>query len=92
MHSMRTTLTIDDQLATALKKRAFETGRSFKDVVNEALRLGLDAGRALPKPRPYRIKPVSLGRPLPGIDLTKANRLAGDLEDEEYARKMELRK
>jgi hypothetical protein len=89
---MRTTLTIDDQLAAALKKRAFETGRSFKEVVNEALRVGLDAENALPRPRPYRIKPVSMGQPLPGVDLDKASGLAGEREDEEYARKMELRK
>ena len=34
---MRTTLTIDDDLAKALKRRAQETGRSFKALVNEAL-------------------------------------------------------
>lgn len=89
---MRTTLTLDDELAAALKKRAYETGRPFKEVVNEALRTGLEAGRVLPRPRPYTVEPAALGEPLPGIDLDKALRIAGELEDDELARKLQLRK
>jgi hypothetical protein len=92
MPGMRTTLTIDDKLAAALKKRAFETGKSFKEVVNEVLRTGLTANQTLPKPKPFKVKPVSMGQPLPGINLVKANQLAGELEDEELIRKMQLRK
>ncbi|HEX7028710.1 MAG TPA: DUF2191 domain-containing protein [Gammaproteobacteria bacterium] len=89
---MRTTLTLDDKLAAALKKRAFETGKSFKEVVNETLQAGLTANQALPKPKPYKVKPVSMGGPQPGINLDKALQLAGELEDEELIRKMQLRK
>lgn len=39
---MRTTLTIEDSLAELLKKQAHETGKPFKQVVNEALRAGLE--------------------------------------------------
>jgi plasmid stability protein len=91
MPAMRTTLTIDDKLAAALKKRAFETGKSFKEVVNEVLRAGL-ASQAPPKARPFKTKTFPLGGPLPGINLDKANQLAADLEDEELIRKMRLRK
>jgi hypothetical protein len=38
---MRTTLTLDDDLFMALNERARATGRSFKEVVNEAVRKGL---------------------------------------------------
>jgi len=38
---MRTTLTLDDDLFMALNERARATGRTFKDVVNEAVRKGL---------------------------------------------------
>jgi plasmid stability protein len=89
---MRTTLTIDDKLAADLKKRAYETGKSFKAVVNEALRAGLETGQPVPGSRPFTLQPVSLGGPQPGIDLDKANRLAGDLEDEELLRKIQQRK
>ena len=88
---MRTTLTIDDSLAEALKKRAFETGKSFKQVVNEVIAAGL---QPRPKPRPKRFvqKTYNLGQPMPGVNLDKALQLAGELEDEEMARKMEQRK
>ena len=90
---MRTTLTLDDTLAKALKERAVSTGRSFKNVVNETLRRGLHAssGAASGRPRTKQ-RTVSLGQPMAGVDLTKALALAGSLEDEETARKVELRK
>lgn len=89
---MRTTLTIDDDLARRLKQHALDTGRSFKDVVNEALRTGLDRSAGAPAQRSYRVQPASLGRTAPGIDLDRATGLAGRLEDEEQLRKLELRK
>jgi hypothetical protein len=93
MPFMRTTLTIDDKLAAVLKKRAFDTGKPFKEVVNEALRAGLEAGHALPgASRSFVLRPVSLGGAQAGIDLDKATRLAGELEDEELLRKLQQRK
>jgi plasmid stability protein len=89
---MRTTLTIEDDLAQALKERAFRTGRSFKAVVNEALRSGLDAAETRPNPRRYRLKAAALGGVRPGVDLDKALRLAETLEDREIGRKLEQRK
>jgi plasmid stability protein len=38
---MRTTLTLDEDVAARLQARARESGRSFKEVVNEAIRRGL---------------------------------------------------
>lgn len=89
---MRTTLTLDEQIAKALKNAAHRTGKPFKQVVNEALRAGLAAGHAPAKARPYRVKPASLGGVMPGIDLHKALQLADALEDQEIARKLALRK
>ena len=63
----------------------------FKDVVNEAIRSGLSAGRS-PGRRPYRLKAHHLGGVRPGIDLDKALQLAAALDDAETARKLELRK
>ena len=40
---MRTTLTLEDDVAQALRQRAKETNRSFKAVVNEVMRAGLAA-------------------------------------------------
>lgn len=89
---MRTTLTLDDALAKELKKRAAETGRSFKETVNDLLARGLVAAEGGAEPRPYRIEPVSLGGVREGIDLDKALSLAAALEDEQWGRKLETRK
>ena len=89
---MRTTLTIDDQIAKALKALAHRSGKPFKQVVNEALRAGLAVGSSQPAARPYRVKPVSLGGVHPGIDPVEALRLADALEDDEIKRKLERRK
>lgn len=88
---MRTTLTIDDSLASELKKRALETGKPFKQVVNEALLAGLQQ-KAVRKSRAYRLKPASLGAPLPGVNLDKALLLADELEDVSLRAKLEQRK
>lgn len=89
---MRTTLTIEDDLARALKRRAQETGRSFKSLVNEALRAGLEETASEPVRRPYRLESVAMGQITAGVEMDKALLLAGRLEDEELARKLELRK
>jgi hypothetical protein len=87
---MRTTLTIDERIARDLKRIARRSGKPFEQVVNETLHAGLSAQEAPPKARRYRLKPASLGQPLPGIDLDKALQLADALEDVEIARKLEL--
>ena len=84
-------MTLNDRIARALKALAHRTGKPFKEVVNETLQAGLSA-REAPKARPYRLKPVSLGGALPGINIDKAMRLSAALEDEEIARELELRK
>ena len=89
---MRTTLTLEDQLAKALKNAAHRTGKPFKQVVNDTLRAGLAAAQVSAKARPYRLKTVSLGGVLGGVALEKALRLAEVLEDQELARKFALRK
>ncbi len=48
---MRTTLTIDDEIAMALKDLAHRSGRPFRQVVVEALRKGLHALEN-PEPQP----------------------------------------
>jgi hypothetical protein len=89
---MRTTLTIDDKLALALRKKAYESGMSFKAAVNCTLQAGMQAEHGLPQGRPYKIKPASLGGVLPGINLDKALRLADEIETMEIAGKLRLRK
>jgi hypothetical protein len=83
---MRTTVTLDDDIAELLRKRARERDVPFKRVLNEAIRAGLTGGAAAPKP--YRMKPRKLGV-RPGVDLTKALRVAAELEDAEIIHELE---
>lgn len=89
---MRTTLTIEDGIAAQLREIAHRSGRSFKAVVNEALRAGIANNRIATRRKPYRLKPVALGAVVGPYDLDKALQLADRLEDEEIARKLQLRK
>ncbi len=60
---MRTTLTLDDDVAAKLRAEVRKSGEPFKQVVNRVLRTGLNVrvkAAALP---PYRIKARSLGSP-----------------------------
>jgi hypothetical protein len=86
---MRTTITLDADVAARLRRVSVERGQSFKTTVNEALRAGLDVGRG--QRSPYEEVARDLGVQ-PGIDLTKALELASGLEDEATVRKLELRK
>jgi hypothetical protein len=88
---MRTTLTIDDHIASALKELAHRSGKPFKQVVNDTLRAGLSATPPRQR-RPYKVKPAALGGVAPGINLDKALALADAIEDQELATKMQLRK
>ncbi len=89
---MRTTLTIDDKIAKALKDAAHRSGKSYKQVVNETLRAGLFSDRIMDNAKPYRLKPVSMGEVAGAYNLTKALELADYLEEEEVARKLEMKK
>jgi len=89
---MRTTLTLDDDLADTLKEIAFSKQKSMKQVVNDALRAGLRASAAPPPAQSYRLQPASLGSVAPGLDLHRALRLADELEDEGLVSKLEARK
>jgi hypothetical protein len=68
---VRTTLTLDDDVAVRLEELREKSGGSFKEAVNRALRAGLDELQRSParKKRPFRTRPVSGGRCLvPSLD------------------------
>ena len=55
---MRTTLTLDPDVAALLKKAVAKGDASFKNVVNSALRRGLEAGRQLGVPKKRWVQQV----------------------------------
>ncbi|MBI4327668.1 MAG: DUF2191 domain-containing protein [Chloroflexi bacterium] len=58
---MRTTLTLDPDVAAKARKGAAKLGKPFKEVVNAALRIGLDQVLEPAPARPYCTKPRPLG-------------------------------
>ncbi len=79
---MRTTLTLEDDLARKLKELARSTDRRFKEVVNDAIRKGLSLGEEPPTEQ-ERFVVSAKGRGFrAGVDPTKLNQLYDDLEME----------
>ncbi|HEY7812518.1 MAG TPA: hypothetical protein VIC62_04730 [Nakamurella sp.] len=81
---MRTTVTLDPDVAELLRRLMTERGLTFKDAVNSAIRSALtpggDPSRDVPLPA------FDMGEPR--VPLEHALRLAADLADEEIARKL----
>jgi maltoporin len=87
MPSMRTTLTLDPDVAARLAAEAARSDRAFKAVVNEALRRGLGLSSQVERRQTYKVTPVKL-RFRPGHDTDKLNELADELETEAVVRGM----
>ena len=81
---MRTTLTLEDDLAARLKERARRKGLSFKQVVNDAIRRGLTQPDRLRETRPaYRVTTFESAFQ-PGVDPLRLNQLVDDLEVQRF--------
>jgi hypothetical protein len=76
---MRTTLTLDDDVAQKLKRVAHQQKVPFKQLVNDLLRRGLATQEIAPRGRRFRIK--TFASPFrPGIDPRRLNQLVDELE------------
>jgi predicted transcriptional regulator len=81
---VRTTLTLDDELARRLKQLARREGRSFKDVLNETLRRGLAAQEIAAPAQEYKVATFRSGFRA-GVDPLRLNQLVDELESERAA-------
>jgi hypothetical protein len=90
MPRVRTTVTLDPDVAAKLKEETRRRGITFKEALNSSVRRGLQRGDA--KPQPYRLPPPQRMGARPGVNLDKALQLAGELEDAETIRKLQLGK
>ena len=81
---MRTTLTIDNDVADSLRERARLLDMPFKQVVNDALRRGLSPAVSEAPATEYRVVPIHSGF-VPGVDPLKLNQLNDQLEAEDFA-------
>lgn len=65
---MRTTLTLDEDVAAKLRQEMNRSGAGMKEVVNALLRRGLEAPRAEDMARPFRVHAQPMGLKA-GMDL-----------------------
>ena len=85
MSSMRTTLTIDDDVAEKLRELAHRRRLPFKEIVNSVLRRGLTAqDRRAESRRAFRVE-VFRSPFRPGVDPLKLNQLSDELEARRFA-------
>ena len=82
MHAMRTTVTLEPDTELLVRRLMRDRGLTFKQAVNDAIRLGLTDR---PELRTFRSRTADLG--VPTVNLDRALLLAADLEDEELLRK-----
>jgi hypothetical protein len=83
---MRTTLTLDEDVASRLRSEMKRSGEGMKAVVNRALRLGLGMTDKPVEPAPFCVEPHAFGFQ-PGTDLDRLNQLVDELEAEQHTRK-----
>ena len=84
---MRTTLTLEPDIADRVSREMRRTGKGMKELVNEALRVGLGLAGKQALPKPFEVRPHAFDFK-PGIDLDRMNQLVDELEAEEVARKL----
>jgi hypothetical protein len=75
---VRTTLSLDDDVARLLTKEMRRSGTSFKAAVNHFLRLGLLLSKT-PSRKPFVVAPRKLGLP-PGLSYDNVEQLLEALE------------
>ena len=75
---MRTTITLDDDVAAALDQRRRAEGRGMSEIVNDLVRAGLSAPS---ERRPFVQRTADLG---PGIDVTNVGEALEQLEGPSY--------
>lgn len=82
---MRTTITLDADVAKLVEDAMHRERRTFKAVLNDALRRGLATTGGEAEEQPFVVVPHH-ARLLAGWDPAGFNRLADDLEDEAVLR------
>lgn len=77
---MRTTLTLDSDIAVKLAAASRKSGKSFKETVNAALRRGLLGASAVQKSMPFKVQPQKMGALKPGVSLDRISALTDEAD------------
>ncbi len=79
--AMRTTITIEDDIAIRLTELQKSKGISFKNAVNTLLRKGLSAEEKPQKVKPFKIEPHDFGKPLIKVNFDKTSEVLEILDE-----------
>jgi hypothetical protein len=77
---MRTTLTLDEDVAAKLKAEMRRSGKSFRDIVNDTLRHGFVEKRVATRRHPFKVEVRELGNLRPGLSLDNIGELLEQVE------------
>jgi hypothetical protein len=80
---VRTTLTLDEDVAEKLRAEARHAGKPFKQVVNDALRRGLALRRETRSAKPFKVRAKDLGL-YPGINYDNVGDLLEHVEGPQH--------
>ena len=83
---MRTTLTLEDDVANYLKEQCRVLDKPFKQVVNDTLRRGMSTASESAERPQFKVRPIS-SEFLPGVDPENPKRYLDELEVQEFLRK-----
>ncbi|MBS0367421.1 MAG: DUF2191 domain-containing protein [Proteobacteria bacterium] len=81
---MRTTLTLEDDVAARLQAEARRTGQPFKVIVNQHLRRSLAQRTRARGVAPFRVNPRNLGGPASGMSYDDIGTLLERAEGPEH--------
>jgi len=84
---MRTTLTLEPDVAERIRQEIRRSGKGMKAVINDLLRLGLGRTGKAREPARFEVEPHPF-RFKPGLDLDRMNQLVDELEAEEVAQRL----
>ncbi len=71
---MRTTLTLDEDVARKLKQESRQEGKPFKQIVNDVLRRGLALRARMRSTKPFKVRARDMGV-YPGLNYDKVGEL-----------------
>ena len=80
---VRTTLTLEDDVAGKLQAEMRRSGKGMKELVNEYLRQALNAKKKGPQIKPFRVRPVNMGT-IPGLNYDNISELLEQAEGHEH--------
>ena len=83
-HDVRTTITIDEDVAARLRAFMRESGMGLKAALNATLRVGLEAHSVRSASKSYNAPTFDLGKANAGIDLDRIGEVVETLEGPTY--------